>query len=120
MPSQGGVTGDVELIVTMTVTNEATGASTSDSQCFPVNPFVQFFEERPVVNGYLSQNPKFGTHDFWGAIISTSGKVALNSGSNTWKMLLYYSGTELVSSTTLSNGAHGSTWSDTWDSSYYP
>ncbi len=119
----GGVSGGADWVVELKITNRATGQYTSSGECFPDNQYVQFLEERPGLSGgHLAQNPEFGTHNFWGAINNYGNKVALNSGSNTWKLNLYNTGltTELVSSTTPSNGAHGSTWSDSWLSSSYP
>ena len=119
----GGVSGSADWVVELKITDTSTSQYTSSGECFPDNQYVQFLEERPLLSGgNLAQNPKFGTHDFWGALNDYGTKVALNSGSNTWKLNLFNSGlsAQLVSSTTLSNGAHGSTWSDSWISSSYP
>lgn len=121
----GGVTGAEDWTVALKITNDATGQYATHGACFPDNSYLQFFEERPILSGgNLAQNPKFGTHDFSAAVSGTCSSTwcPLNSGSDTWKFNLYNNGlvTELASSTTLSNGAKGSTWSDTWISSTYP
>jgi hypothetical protein len=120
---QGGVSGFEDWVVNLKITNDATGQSTTHGECFPDNLYLQFLEERPAVSGTtLAQNPKFGTHDFSGAVYASGSWAALNSGTNTWKLNMYNAAlsTELASSTTLSNGASGSTWSDSWLSSSYP
>jgi hypothetical protein len=121
----GGVSGAEDWSVVLKITNDATSQYAQHSECFPDNNYLQFFEERPgLPSGNLAQEPKFGTHDFAGAVSGTCSNswCPLNSGTNTWKFNLYNTGgtTELVSSTTLSNGATSSTWSDTWLSSSYP
>lgn len=120
---QGGVSGFEDWVVNLKVTNQATGQYASYGACFPDNLYLQFLEERPLISGTtLAQNPEFGTHDFSGAVYKGGSWVALNSGPNTWKLNMYNAAgsTELVSSTTLSNGASGSTWNDSWLSSSYP
>lgn len=120
---QGGVSGFEDWVVNLKVTNQATGQYVSYGVCFPDNLYLQFLEERPLISGTTpAQNPEFGTHDFSGAVYKGGSWVALNSGPNTWKLNMYNAAgsTELVSSTTLSNGASGSTWSDSWLSSSYP
>ena len=120
---QGGVNGAENWVVELKITNLATSQVASYGECFPTNPYVQFLEERPGISGSIPQEPEFGTHDLSAALLNPSGNdIPLNSGSNTWKLNMYNAAesTELVSSTTLSNGAHTSTWSDTWLSSSYP
>lgn len=114
---EGGVSGAEDWVVVLKVTDHATGQSASYDECFPTNPYAEFLEERPEVNGVLGNEPEFGTHDFSASLINDLGsKIALNSGSATWQINMWNSQetSELVSTTVLSNGATSSTWSDSW------
>ena len=121
----GGVNGNDDWVVELKITDLNTGQYASSGECFPDNAYLQFLEERPqtVVSGtkVIFQNPEFGTHDFWGAL-DPGATIPLNSGSNTWLVSPMYNtqGTDLAKGTVLNNGAHGSTWSDSWLSSQYP
>ncbi len=123
---KGGVTGAEDWWVVLEITNVNTNTVVSSGECFPTNPYVQFLEERSLANDHLPQEPEFGYHEFSAALLNPSGnEIPLNSGSNTWAFNMYNGTssvykTELVSTTTLDNGASTSTWTDTWLSSTYP
>ncbi len=109
-------------VVQETIDDVSTGTSVSYTKCMPNITYTEFLEERSQVGSDLTQNPKFGTHDFTASLIDGDKKdIPVNSGSNTWLITLVdEEEANLVTCTQLNNGATSSSWSSTWVASTYP